>query len=240
MTARTVTVGVSVDRLLELADQARARMSRPPSASAGDWFTIRNADADRAEVYIYGVIGDDWDGGVTAAGFVDELRAITAPAIDLHINSPGGLVFDGIAIHSALLNHAARVDVSIDGVAASAASFVAMAGDQVVIEKPAKMMIHDASGLVMGTAADMRQFADVLDELSNTIAGIYADRAGGTVATWRDAMTRETWYSSTAAVEAGLADRVGNDAGTTNATPKSRREQLIRARARRLHGRGVQ
>jgi ATP-dependent protease ClpP protease subunit len=230
---------VNAGHLLELADRARALMpAAPPQARSGEWFRIRNTEADRAEVFIYGVIGSDWDpGDVTAASFVAELRKITAPAIDLHVNSPGGLVFDGIAIYSALLNHPATVDVTVDGIAASAASFVSMAGDTVAIEKPAKMMIHDASGLVIGNAADMQEMADVLNELSDTIAGIYAARAGGPVSQWRDAMKRETWYSADAAVKAGLADRVGNDA--TESAPQDRRSQVIRARARAAPERGV-
>jgi ATP-dependent Clp endopeptidase proteolytic subunit ClpP len=207
-------------------------MATPQARQHGDWYRIRNAAGDRAEVFIYGVIGSDWEpGDVTASTFVAELRKITAKAIDLHINSPGGLVFDGITIYSALLNHPADVDVTVDGIAASAASFVAMAGDTVAIEKPAKMMIHDASGLVIGNAADMQEMADLLDELSDTLAGIYADRAGGKVTTWRDAMRKETWYSAHQAVEAGLADRVAND---KTAAPDDRRSQQIRARARLL------
>ena len=220
---------MSLDKLTALADRGR-RMVKRPENRGGPWYRISNADGERAEMHLYGAIGDDWyDDGVTAASFVRDLRAVTAKSIDLHINSPGGLVFDGISIYSALRNHAARVDVTVDGIAASAASFVAMAGDTVSVEKPAKMMIHDAGGLVMGNAADMRQMADLLDELSDTIAGIYADRAGGTVASWRDAMGRETWYSAAEAVAAGLADRV---AGESKAAPENRRSQLIRARAR--------
>jgi len=121
-------------------------------------------------VYLYDEIGMC---GVTAADFVQALAGVTTPALDLHINSPGGSVFDGIAIHAALVNHAATVNTVVDGIAASAASFIAMAGDTRSIEKPASMMIHDASGLVLGNAGDMRQMADVLDQLSNAIAGIY-------------------------------------------------------------------
>jgi ATP-dependent protease ClpP protease subunit len=222
---------VNADRLRELANRGRAISRRPQNRGGGDWWKIGNADGERAEVFIYGFIGDDWaDEDVTAASFTKTLRAITAPAIDLRVNSPGGHVFDGIAIYTALLEHPATIDVSVDGVAASAASFVSMAGDTVSMQKPAKMMIHDASGIVLGNAADMQQMADLLDELSDTIAGIYADRAGGTVATWRDAMKAETWYSAAAAVEAGLADKVVND--TAETAPEDRRSQLIRARAR--------
>jgi len=219
---------MNLDKLTALAARGRALVRAPQPH--GDWYRIDNA-TDRAEIFIYGPI-DDWD-GVSANDFVQNLRTVTAKSIDLHINSPGGLVFDGVAIYSALRNHAAKVTSYVDGIAASAASFVAMAGDEVVMEKPAKMMIHDAGGLVLGNAKDMRQMADLLDELSDTIAEIYTDRAGGSVAKWRDAMRAETWYSAADAVKAGLADRVAND---TQAAPEDRRSQLIRARARTLGG----
>jgi ATP-dependent protease ClpP protease subunit len=218
---------VNLDRLTALADRGRALANRPANlAHARDWYRVSNADSARAEVFIYDFI-DDF--GVNANDFVRDLRAITAKNIDLHINSGGGFVFDAIAIYSALKNHPATVDVSIDGVAASAASFIAMAGDSIAIEKPAKVMIHDAGGLVIGNAADMREMADLLDELSDTIAGIYADRAKGTVASWREAMRAETWYGAAEAVKAGLADKVANDGNKP--APEDRRSQLIRARA---------
>lgn len=218
---------MNLDNLLALAERGRRfKDSRKSAEILNDWFRVTNA-GERAEILIYGPI-DDWD-GVSASSFVRELRGITAKNIDLHINSPGGLVFDAVAIYSALKNHPATVDVHVDGLAASAASFVAQAGDSITIEKPAKMMIHDANGLVLGNAADMREMADLLDELSDTIAGIYADRAGGTVAKWREAMRAETWYGAADAVKAGLADRVANE-GTP--APEDRRSQEIRARAR--------
>lgn len=214
-------------QLMTLARRARKLADRPKNQAEQPWFRVVNADGgdeDRAEMFIYGAIGDFWgDDDVTPSSFMRALRGITASTIDLHINSPGGYVFDGIAIHAALLNHAATVEVSIDGVAASAASFVAMAGDIISIEKPAKMMIHDAAALTIGNADDHRDSAALLDELSDTIAGIYADRAGGTVEQWRDAMKVETWYGSAEAVAAGLADRVANDGSSAeqadNKTP---------------------
>lgn len=219
---------MNLDKLTALAARFHA-MDRRPQAH-GPWYRIVNAD-DRAQLYIYGPIGDDWStDAVPASSFVRDLNAITASSVDLHINSPGGLVFDGVAIYAALRNHAATVDVTVDGIAASAASFVAMAGDTIAIEKPAKMMVHDAGGLVLGNALDMRAMADLLDELSDTIAGIYADRAGGTVASWREVMGRETWFGADQAVAAGLADRVAG--GTKTSAPEDRRSQLIRARAR--------
>lgn len=204
-------------QLMTLAERCRELVRQPENRKPdpAQWFRVANADGgdtDRAELFIYGAIGDFWgDDDVTPAAFVQALRGISASTIDLHINSPGGYVFDGVAIHAALLNHAATVEVHIDGLAASAASFVAMAGDTISIEKPAKMMIHDARGLTIGNADDHHSAAAILDELSDTIAGIYADRAGGTVESWRDVMKAETWYSSAEAVAAGLADQVSND-----------------------------
>lgn len=205
-----------------------ARIPRPTRNSTPEsWYRISNAAGDRAEVMLYGAI-DDWDGN-TAAAFTSELKGITASAIDLRINSPGGLIFEAVAIFTALKRHPATVDVHIDGLAASAASFVAMAGDSIEIEKPAKMMIHDAQGLTIGNAEDMRIMGTLLDELSNTIAAIYADRSGKPVAQWRAAMQATTWYSAEQAVQSGLADKV---AGISDGPTDSLKSQLIRARMR--------
>lgn len=213
-----------LETLVALAAQA-PRIQRTSVESPGGWYRISNADAPAAQVHVYDAIGGF---GLGAAQFVQDLSGITSKSIDLHINSPGGDVFDAIAMHAALVNHPATVNTYVDGVAASAASFLAMAGDTIGIEKPARMMIHDASGLTLGNQADHLQMAQLLGEISDTIAGMYSDRAGGTVADWRDAMRAETWYSAPQAVSAGLADRVLND----TPAPEDRRSQLIRARAR--------
>jgi len=197
--------------------------------------TAAAAPAARTTVRVYGVIGESfWDDGITAAAFAAELDAIGPHGIDLHINSGGGSVFDAVAMHAALVNHPSDVTTYIDGVAASAASFLAMAGDQVVIEKPAQMMIHNASGIVLGTKAEMRDMADLLDQTDSIMAQIYADRSGRPAADFLAAMDRETWYTAAQAVDAGLADRVAND--TTATAPADRREAAIRARARQTLG----
>jgi ATP-dependent protease ClpP protease subunit len=192
-------------------------------------------EGDRTKIYVYDIIGG-WD--LDADTFVRDVHAITTASIDVHVNSPGGLVWDAVAMGEALQQHPATVDVHVDAVAASAATVIAMAGDDIGIAKPGRMMIHDAMGIAIGNAGDLREAADVFDAVSSDIAGIYADRAGGTVAGWRDAMLANnragTWYSSSQAVEAGLADRVtGESNGTEN-----RATQLIRARAR-VHLEGV-
>jgi ATP-dependent protease ClpP protease subunit len=173
------------------------------------WFNFRNAtgaEGDRTVIDIYAEIG--WF-GITAQDFIDQLRTVDTSTIELHINSPGGDVYDGIAIYSALIDHPATVDCHIDALAASAASFIAQAGDKVTMGRNAEMMIHDAWGLCMGNAADMREVATLLDKASDNIASIYAARAGnGGTATWRKRMEGETWYSASEAVDVGLADTV--------------------------------
>ncbi len=179
--------------------------SRKPDAS---WYSIRNVTDAEADIYIYDEIGY-W--GVTANDFISDLRDIKSSKIALHINSPGGDVFDGIAIYNAIRRHKAEVTVWIDGIAASAASFIAMAGDEVVMSPHSQMMIHEASGLVIGPADDMRKMADLLDKSSDNIAAIYAKRTEGTVPEWRARMKDESWFSDSEAVEAGLADRVDGE-----------------------------
>lgn len=156
--------------------------------------------------------GEWW--GVSAkelAQTVDQLPA-DVTEIQLHINSPGGDVFDGIAIMNTLRATNARVVAIVDGIAASAASFVAVAADEVVMAPNSELMIHDAWGLCVGNAAEMTAMAGLLAHLSDNIASIYAAKAGGTVAEWRAAMERESWYSAEEAVAIGLADRVDTTA----------------------------
>lgn len=176
-------------------------------------FRIANKAAAAADIYLYDEIS--WF-GVTAADFADELRGITASRINVHINSPGGDAFDGIAILNSLRNHPAAVTTIVDGLAASAASFIAMAGDTVQMADNSMMMIHDAFGLAYGNAADMRDLAGRLDQMSDNIATIYAGKAGDSASYWRAQMKAETWYTADEAVKANLADEVllgsvGND-----------------------------
>src|SRR3954451_13791039 len=143
---------------------------------------------------------DSWGGewGVSAKEFTTALDQLPADVhtIQLHVNSPGGEVFDGIAILNALRNHSAKVIAVVDGIAASAASFIAAGADEVVMGKNAELMIHDARGISIGNAADMQQMADLLNHLSDNIARVYTAKAGGKVEDWRQAMLAETWYSA--------------------------------------------
>lgn len=188
--------------------QQRPRAEHP-------WYRIENSTADEAEMLIYDEIGG-WFGN-TADDVVAELRAVTASKLRVRINSPGGSLFDGIAIANALRAHPAEVTIQVDGIAASIASVIAMAGDRIVMMPSSTLMIHDASGLCMGNAADMQQTADLLDKLSDNIADVYATKSGGTREQWRGLMQEETWYLADEAVAAGLADEVAS--GSTPAEP---------------------
>ena len=177
----------------------------------GSWYSIRNVSQTEAEIQLYNEIGDY---GITAAEFNKELAGIKASEISLRINSGGGDVFDAVAIASALRRHPANITAYVDGIAASAASFIAMAADKVLMSPNATMMIHDAAGLCMGPADSMREMADTLDKASDNIASIYAKRAGGTVGEWRDRMKQTTWLSDHEAVSLGLADGIDGEEPT--------------------------
>jgi ATP-dependent protease ClpP protease subunit len=217
-----------------------------PERTTPAWRLV-GADSERPKMYVYDVIGG-WD--LDASSFVQAVHAVKAPAMDVHVNSPGGLVFDAVAMYEALRGSSASVDMHIDGLAASAASFLAMAGDTIDIAKGGRMMIHEAAGAAWGKPSDMREMADLLDEVSADISTFYADKAGGSPEMWRAAMDAETWYSADQAVGAGLADRVsgadkpGDPEPDPNDpeedppnVPDNLRSQMIRARARVLTGR---
>jgi ATP-dependent protease ClpP protease subunit len=195
------------DQMIEQTiGQLRSLVEQP---SGRDWYRVEaKAGTRTAQVWLYDDIG--WL-GTTAKSFADEVRALDVDDITVHVNSPGGGAWDGIAIHNTLRDHRARVTVVVDGMAASAASVVAMAGDTVRMNRGAQMMIHGARGVAAGPAAVMAEAAAMLDKLSDAMAGIYAARAGGTVEDWRTAMDAETWYSAAEAVDAGLADELVDD-----------------------------
>lgn len=173
------------------------------TVKAGSWYEIKaQADGTVAEVFIYDEIGG-W--GVLAADFVRDLQAIDASTVNVRISSPGGSVFEALAIYASLKNFEAKINCIIDGLCASAATVIAMAGDEITTAPGSMWMVHDALGAVYGNAADMQQMADLLDKTSQNIADIYAARAGGTADGWRATMQAETWYNADEAVAAGLA-----------------------------------
>lgn len=198
---------LSRERLHTARPVAKLRQGR------NDWYRIQNAvdgQSRKATVYIYDEIGYF---GVSAADFVRDVGGLDVDEIELHINSPGGDAFDGIAIYNVLQQHPAKVTTHVDSLAASAASFIAMQ-DRVVVTKQATLMIHDAHGLVIGNAADMRDTSELLDKISDTIASIYADKTGGTVEEFRAMMRDETWFNAEEAMAAGLVDEIQGASST--------------------------
>ena len=169
------------------------------------WYTIR-ARTSGTEVLIYDEIGAY---GVTAKGFLAELGALPDDApIDLRLNSPGGSVFDAVAIYNALSRHTGSITVWIDGIAASAASYIAMAGDEIVMPENAFLMIHDPSGLVMGTAQDMRSTAQALDKVKGSLIQGYAAKSSKTDDDIAALMAAETWLDAKDALDFGFIDRI--------------------------------
>jgi len=169
------------------------------------WYEFR-AQMKGAEIVIYDEIGAF---GIPAKAFLDELKALGPIAeLAVRINSPGGSVFDGVAIFNALKRHGAAITVWIDGIAASIASVIAMAGDEVVMPENAMLVLHDPSGLVAGTAADMRAMAEALDRMKAGMVAAYRDKSGRDDAEIEALMRDETWLSAQEAVALGLADRV--------------------------------
>jgi ATP-dependent protease ClpP protease subunit len=192
--------------------------TRPPGApdrTPQVFLSSKNGkdDGNPAVLRLYDAIGG-WF-GITASDVAELLDDVRDDRdLVVRINSPGGDVFDGTAIYNLLATRGGQVDVIVDGLAASAASFIAQAGDTITMNRGTQMMIHDAHGFTIGNAADHRTTADLLDGVSDEIAGIYAARAGLTKAEWRDQMREDNgngkWYNAEAAVEAGLADKTAD------------------------------
>jgi len=179
---------------------------RPKSRSEIQRLEVRAAGPETVELWIYDYIDDLGD---TAKSVVEALKGHgQAKQIDVFINSPGGNVFDAVAIYNTLVRHDAHVTVYIDGMALSAASVVAMAGDEIVIAGNALMMIHNASALIWGTADELRQQADMLDKANQTLIDTYAGTTDLEPAEIARLMADETWFTADEAVEKGFADRI--------------------------------
>lgn len=171
-------------------------------------YEIKAKAKDEAEIWLYDEVGNSWD-GTTAKMFADDLKELgDIKTLNVYINSPGGSVFDGTAIYNTLRRHRARKIVHIDGIAASIASVVAMAGDEINIAENGLIMIHDPWGFAMGTADEFRKMADSLDKVRSAILDTYISRTGGEEKQISDWMTAETWFTAQEAVDAGFADSI--------------------------------
>lgn len=170
-----------------------------------NWYRME-AKAEEATVYIYDEIGF-W--GITADAFVKDLNKLTAKTITLRLNTPGGSVFDGVAIYNALVNHPATINTHIDGLAASMGSIVALAGDKVHMAQNAQYMIHQPWSMVIGDAATMRKEAEVLDKISaGSFVSTYAAKTGLQAEEINTMMDAETWLNADEAKERGFVDEI--------------------------------
>lgn len=173
-----------------------------------NWYTITNKASGPTEIAIFGPIGNTWDGeGVTAAKFIKDFKAIKGDDITLTINSPGGSLFDGLAIYTALAASGKNITAKVMGLAASAASVILMAAKRIEMPKNTHQMAHKASGGVFGTAEEMRAMATVVDSLDASIVATYAARSGKSEDEIKALLDKgDYWMSADEAVAAGFAD----------------------------------
>ena len=168
-------------------------------------------DFDKAtgELFIYDDIGPSWMGMIGADDVVFALRGYSG-RVTVRINSPGGSVDEAVAIYNALDRHSGGVDVAIDSLAASAASYIAMVGEKITIADGAAVMIHSPWTMAMGNSAELRKTADILDQYESRISGAYQKRLKVDDDAMKLMLAEESWFNASQAVESGLADSLGN------------------------------
>lgn len=167
------------------------------------------AQGKEAEILIYEDIGEGWFGGISAKQFAEDLKALgKVDQLNVRINSVGGSVFEGVAIYNQLRRHQARVEVDIDGIAASIASVIAMAGDVVRMADNGFFMIHRAWGMALGTSEDMEDMARQLEKIDGTITDVYAKRTKVERDEVVEMLAEETWMNAAEALEHGFVDEV--------------------------------
>lgn len=193
--------------------RAKAVMDGTPAPVAFYWddpeLLTDDTDGGPFQIWFNDMI-DDWY-GISAAMIVEALLNADGRDVLVHLNSPGGMVTEGLSIHSTFKQYAGKVTMRVEGLAASAASFIMLAADEVVIEPNAMVMIHDAWDITIGGPAEHQKALDLLVKVSNNIASMYAGKSGGEAEDWRAAMVEETWYIGQEAVDAGLVDSVADD-----------------------------
>lgn len=201
---------------------------------------LRSKKPDPVEIEMFDVIGfDPWTGeGVTARAVQDRLRGLAeGTPVSVSINSPGGDMFEGLAIYNMLREHKGDVTVKVLGLAASAASIIAMAGDQVQIARGGFLMIHNSWVVAMGNRHDLRSYADTLEPFDRAMADIYAVRSGGDIDEIADLMDKETWLGGSEAVDKGFADalldsdQVSVDTSTKASTFAARKMDVMLAKS---------
>ena len=170
-----------------------------------EWYNIKNKSSEVADVYLFNDIGTF---GVTAQNFIDEIKEYEDTELNIHINSLGGEVFEGMAIYSIIQRRKAKTTVYIEGIAASIASVIALAADEVIMSENSLLMIHNAWGGTQGEAKDMRKQAKILDKITNEIAEVYVKKSGIPYNEVIRMMDEETWLTAEEAVALGLVDSI--------------------------------
>lgn len=208
-------------KLQRIANRVRESKGWKPGTIAAR----SESKSDTGSLYVYQLIGSNWfEEGITADSVRTALEGLRGVKnLDIFINSEGGDVFEAKAIYTQLLRFNAKKTVYIDGIAASAATFVAMAGDRIITAPAANWMIHEAWGMAMGEAQDLRDYADVLELQNADIASIYAQRTGQPLDAIRKMMADETWMNADKALELKFTDEVtsydDDSADTQNSKP---------------------
>lgn len=179
------------------------------------FFNATNTE-DMLTMSFYDVIGDNWDGTGATPAMVAKALAGDFKAIELHLNSPGGDAFAGAAIYNLLKSCGKPVSVIVDGLAASAASIVAMAGDTITMNTGSMLMIHEAQSMAFGNADAMTKMAETLIAVTSGIADIYVARTGLKKSDILDMQNVETWMTADEAVEMGFATKIGKNAAVKN------------------------
>lgn len=176
-------------------------------------YRVRMSGSKAAEIYLYDEIGGGFfGGGISAKRFADDVKSLgKIDTLNVRVNSPGGDVFDGLAIYNVLKRHPANVVMDIDGMALSIASVIVMAGDQINMAKNAMLMIHDPWTISAGTAEDFRKQADLMDQVKGNLVTTYADRTKMHTNQIVDLMSAETWMTADQALANGFIDGVTED-----------------------------
>ena len=184
-------------------------MNPRPFPKAANWFAVKNETDEQADVFIYDVIGESWDGeSISAKNFISTLNGMKKKRLNVRVNSPGGSVFDGVAIYNALCQHEGGVVTTVEGLAASIASIIALAGKTVRMATNASFMIHNPWTLAYGDATAMRKTADMLDVVKETLLNTYEARSKKKREAIADAMDEETWMTASVAKQWGFVDEV--------------------------------
>jgi len=184
------------------------------SKAAIKYWEMKALENGTAEIYMYGEISsyDYWEEDITPTNFKKDLDALgEIKTLNIYINSPGGSVFAGQAIYNIIKRHPAKVNMHVDGLAASIASIILMAGDTITIPSNAMIMIHDPWNIAMGNARDMRKMADDLDNIAKSLIAVYVEKTGLSEEEITGMMNAETWLTGKEAVEKGFADHVESE-----------------------------